>query len=469
MLRHTKSYLITVILFFFSSLIQLGGCSSPPPKGQPSRIPLADTSLNRLTTDHPEPNMSLTQDFIIPENAGPEDYVRMVLERNPALQAARYGVERAEARIPQVTALDDPMLEVAPLGDMAETAAGMVGVMTGVSQKLPFPGKLRHSGLAAEQETGVAKSELEMTRLNLINETRRAYWSYYYTTRAMELTAESRELLAEFQQIAESQYRVGLANQQDVLRASVELSSLDNELITWEQQQTTAAAMLNSLLARPVTAALPKPPGADSEQITLKLNWLLAQAEQANPELQRIRQQIAAEQEKLEVARLQRWPDLTVSYNYSFVEEEGMAPSPSGKDQWWIGFGVNVPVWSRKYDAAEREARAGIHQGSAELQDARNRLAFRVQDAYVRLDTQQRLVTLLHDVSIPQAQQTLEVSTSSYSSGKVDFLTLVSNWRQVLDFKLAYQQSLAELERSFAELQQTVGRDLTRHSDSITP
>jgi outer membrane protein, heavy metal efflux system len=66
-------------------------------------------------------------------------------------------------------------------------------------------------------------------------------------------------------------------------------------------------------------------------------------------------------------------------------------------------------------------------------------------------------------VSIPQAQQTLDVSSSSYRTGKVDFLTLVSNWRSVLDFKLAYQQSLAELERSFAELQQAVGRDIQRN------
>jgi outer membrane protein, heavy metal efflux system len=237
--------------------------------------------------------------------------------------------------------------------------------------------------------------------------------------------------------------------------------------VTLRQQQRTSTGMLNSLLARPVQAALPIPKKVAYEKISLGLEILLAQAEQANPELARIRQKIDADKERLELAHLQRWPDLTVSYSYNFVNNDGMSPEANGKDQWWVGFGVNVPVWFQKYDAAERESRAAIHQGSAELEDLRNRLAFQVQDAWTRVDTQQRLAGLLLDVSIPHAQHTLDVSFSSYSAGKVDFLTLASNWRTVLNFKLAYQQNLAELERSFAELQQAVGRDIQRNEESI--
>ena len=61
-----------------------------------------------------------------------------------------------------------------------------------------------------------------------------------------------------------------------------------------------------------------------------------------------------------------------------------------------------------------------------------------------------------------EARQTVEASLSGYRAGEVDFLTLVDNWRKLLDFQLMYQASLTELERSFAGLQEAVGHDLER-------
>jgi hypothetical protein len=42
----------------------------------------------------------------------------------------------------------------------------------------------------------------------------------------------------------------------------------------------------------------------------------------------------------------------------------------------------------------------------------------------------------------------------------VDFLTLVDNWRGLLELRLMYTLNLAELEASLAELEQAVGADL---------
>ena len=80
----------------------------------------------------------------------------------------------------------------------------------------------------------------------------------------------------------------------------------------------------------------------------------------------------------------------------------------------------------------------------------------------MKVETQQRQSVLLKDVIIPQARQTVEASLSGCRTGEVDFLTLVDNWRKLLDFQLMYQASLTELERSFAELQEAVGHDLER-------
>jgi outer membrane protein, heavy metal efflux system len=412
-----------------------------------------------------EPNPTGALNFS--EDTSAQAYVQIALQRSPAIRAAAAKVDRLSERIPQVTSLDDPMLSITPIGELAETAEGQVSMMSRVSQKLPFPGKLDTKGRIAQQAVEIAMQELNDTRLRVIADTRRAYWSYYFTTRGIEVLERDRDLIRQFRDAAEAKYKANTATQQDVLRASVELSNLDNELLTLNQRQTTAVAMLNRLLDQPINTPLPEPKTVELDNVSLRLDRLLADAAVESPRLKKIHERIQMYRERLNLARLERWPDLTVSLSYNPVDSTGTAPSATGKDQWWLGFGVNLPIWLEKRDAAEREALKGMFQGIAELTGESNDIAFRIQDSLVKVETQQRQVILFRDVIIPQARQTVEASDSGYRAGKTDFLTLVDNWRNLLDFQLLYHQSLAQLEKDFADLQRVVGRDLDRTAHVI--
>ncbi len=400
---------------------------------------------------------------------GVEQYVRVALDRNPSIRAAKRRVERLGARVPQVTSLDDPMFQVAPFGDMAETAAGQVGLMTGVSQKLPFPGKLDTRGRIAEQDVAMALADLRQTRLRIVADTRRAYWSYYFTTRALEKTRRSRKLLDQFRQIAEAEYKAGNRSQPDVLRASTELSGIDSELVTLEQRQATARSMLNQLMDRPVDAVLPNPTAVELEQVSAGLGELLSTAARHNPAITAVHERIEQYRQKQKLARLNRWPDLTVSANYNAVDDHGLAPSATGDDQWWFGFGVNLPIWTEKHEAAEREALQGMLEGVADLTAEQNRIAFEVQEAYLKVEAQQKLAELFRDTIVPQARQTVEASQSGYRAGSVDFLTLMDNWRRLLNFELMQHRALAEMEQAVADLERAVGAQVAREQPAATP
>jgi outer membrane protein TolC len=399
-------------------------------------------------------------ELAIPTDADAEEFVRLALERNPAILTAEQNVRRLANRIPQARSLDDPMFSITPIGEMAETAAGEVELMTSVSQKLPLPGKLDARGRIVAADVGEAFQELQRVRLDVTADTRRAWWSLYFTTQAIEVTRRNRDLLAQLTDVAEARYRAGSATQQDVLRASVEMNKLDDDLIELEQRRATASAMLNRLIDRPVDAPLPEPQAREPEPLSLELDAVLAMAGQSNPDIARVRERIEGFRQRLELARLNRWPDLTVSFSYNLVDSDGLAPSANGDDQWWVGAGVNLPIWTERLDAAESEAARGIFQSIAALGDVQNRVAFRVQDALVRAESQHRQVVLFRDVIIPQARQTVDASLSGYRAGKLEFLTLVDNWRRLFEFEVIYHQDLAALEQSLADLQQAVGRDL---------
>lgn len=467
-------------ILMLSGFLLMGGCASPFDEDlyrtwqdrDPDQWQLADngathsrtTLRSRLAATGGE--SALTDATTISRGGGVDGYVRAALDRNPSIRAAERRVQRLGARVPQVTSLDDPMFQIAPFGDMAETASGQVGLMTGVSQKLPFPGKLDTRGKIAEQDVAMALTDLRQTRLRVVADTRRAYWSYYFTTRALQSTRESRSLLSKLKQIAETQYKAGTRTQTDVLRASVELSNLDNELITLGQRQATARSMLNQLMDRPVDAALPEPQVVEPEHLDTGLDTLLTTAARHNPAIAKVHERIEQFRQRQKLARLNRWPDLTVSANYNAVDDEGLSMAATGDDQWWFGFGVNLPIWTEKYEAAEREALQGMLEGVADLTAEQNRIAFQVQDAYLKVEAQQKLVELFKDVIIPQAKQTVDASSSGYRAGSVDFLTLVDNWRKLLNFELMYHRALADMEQAVADLERAVGQDVSRAASS---
>lgn len=402
----------------------------------------------------------------IPPGSGAEDYVRLALQRNPEIRAAQRKAERLEQRIVQVTSLSDPTLMVSG-GEMAETAAGQVDFIAGISQKLPMPGKLATRGRIAAQDVAAATAELEQTKLRVAGDVRRAYWNYFFATRAIEVTQQSRGLLEQFMRIAESKLKAGVATQQDALRASVELGNLDKELIQYQQMRATATAMLNSLLDRPMVADLPSPPKMELSAVSLQLDALLSEAAQVNPQIQEVRAHFEAFRQRLELARLDYWPDLTIGFNYAAVGGDGLSRVANGDDQWSVGVGVNVPIWQQPRRAAEREAIQGIGESVGRLQQAHNSVAFRVRDSLTRVESQQKLVLLFRDQILLEASQTVDVSITGYRAGNLDFLTLIDNWRKLLQFELMQQQNLARLEQAFADLCQAVGRDIPRaHPDS---
>ncbi len=450
------------------ALILLGvGCASAHPLGDdpfaawPGEDQVLNAQRDRLKSQRVHASLQQQTPIelkTVPEDATANDYVYLALGRHPGLRAARQKVSRLAQRVPQAVALSDPMLMVSPVGQMPQTAAGEVAWMAGISQRLPYPGKQGIAGRIAGQAVAVAAAEYRRLHLGVIADTRRAYWGYYYATRAIDATRASRNLLEQFHKTAQAKFQAGQATQQDVLRASLELSNLGNELITLRQRKATAAAMLNRLVDRPVDASLPMPKSRDLQSVVLSLRPLLEVAEQSNPEVSIVREKIESFRHRVALAKLNRKPDLTLSAQYNGVDRQGLSGVANGDDQWWLGLGINLPIWTSRLDAAEREAQHGLLENISALHEAKNSIAFRVQDALVRVETQQRQVVLFRDVIVPQARQVVDASLSGYRAGKVDFLTLVDNWRKWLDFKLMYHRNLAQLEQDLASLEQVVGQ-----------
>ena len=402
------------------------------------------------------------------EHVGPDELVGIALKRHPSIKAASTKVQRISETVEQASSLPDPMYSVSA-GDMAQTAAGQVEFMTGVSQKVPYPGKLAGEGRIAEQQIQVARAELDSVKWRVATSVRRAYWSRYFADHAIDVTGQSRKLLEQFQQIAETKLRAGRAKQQDVLRISVELSSLDQDILNFQRERVIASAQLNTLLDRPVDQPLPDPKDVDFVKTTMELDTLVAQATKSHPSIDAAKAMSAIARERMKLARLSGRPDVSLGVSYAAVDEEGLSPLANGNDQWWVNVGVSMPIWRGRVDAAKREALHGIGESMQRLRAARNQVVFDVQDAVTRVQTQQQLIALFKEQIIPETKQTVDVSMAGYVSGNVDFLTLIDNWRKLLSVQLMLERNVTLLHQSLADLRAAIGKDLVNDNQRSAP
>ena len=421
-----------------------------------------DAAVVELGQRHAAGERLEREELAVPDDATLADYIAFALQRNPSIHRAVRNVQSAGFRVPQVTSLNDPMLTVIPpTGNMVETAAGMMDAGIGISQTIPFPGRLTRRGKVAEQEVRMALANLTDVRIRVASDTARAYYEYYLADVEIDNARAGEQLLEDIRAVAAARYRAGSATQQDVLRAEVELYSLINDLITLEQRRATAQARMNALMDRPVDAPLPPAQTFDIESVTWRLPQAMDQAVASNPQLARLREQITRDLERIRLARLDYYPDLRASFSYSFIGS-GISPVATGDDNWNLPLGLNLPIWWSRLRAGGLEANASTLASIEQLEEARNTILVGLQVTLINVDTQYRQAVLFRDLLIPRARQTVDVSAVAYRSGDMEFTALIENWRNWLAFSLSYHRALAGLEQRFADLQQLIGARVPR-------
>ena len=401
------------------------------------------------------------------ELAGPldvDEYVRYALSQNPQIQAKRKRVEAAAQKVPQAASLKDPVLgyTVSPFYPyVTQTAGGRMQFDVTVSQEVPWFGKLDAQASAAEAEVDQARAELVAGELEVVEQVKRAYYELYYVQRAIDITESSRGLAVQFREIAKVKYETLQVPQQDLLRAELEVSNVDTELVRLRQERQSAQARLARLLHVSPETAVEAVKELPPEQIPRDLDRLYSQAVALRPELHAQLAAVRRDRYATDLARLQFYPDMTFAFGYgAMTTNKALAPTSDGIDNVDLGLMVNVPVYRNRLRAGVHEAEANVVASAREYDNLRDRTQEEIKDLFAQATSQQELLRLFSDEIIPKADQTLEVSIPAYESGEIDFLQLTDNWQQLLRFQILQQRLEAQLRQTLATMERTVGGTL---------
>lgn len=432
--------------------------SAAHPRSAASQIELVryDQPANRSASDEPEP---------LPETAGDtslENLVREALEQNPRLSRLDQEYQAAAARVGFANKLPDPKLGANFFGNPIETAAGSQRANMNLSQAIPWPHRLNAVQQQACLEALAVKAELDAQRLRVIAGVRVGLFRLYVVEKQIRTTEANQKFLNALIEAANARIATGKATQGDVLLGTLELSHLEERLLNYRRRRRAVEAEINRLLGRSADTPLQPPERLAVGEPDLDAAEIHQVALSHQPEIEAARLRAEARRWGIEVARLSRRPELMLSANYFFTDDNRPASSivNVGEDPWSLGVQVSLPIWQRKYDAMREEAE-WQHQASHQtVQELHDRYDAMILDLLTEARRAADTARLYQSTILPQARQTLSADQGAYSNGTVEFDRVIRDYRNLLTLELGYQKAVGDLAIANARIQQAAGRDL---------
>jgi cobalt-zinc-cadmium efflux system outer membrane protein len=384
---------------------------------------------------------------------------------NPDILAARRAWQAA-AQVPtQVTTMPDPTVSVQhlsvgsprPFAGYSNSDFAYLGL--GISQDLPYPGKLRLKGESAREEVAIARDKLDAATRSVVAQVKEAYFQIAAVQETLAVLDRDSRLLEQIESLADARYRVGQGIQQDVLKAQLERTKLLREVATQRQLLGSARAQLTKLLNRPGDSLDMSSLDISADRLVetplrYSAEELLAKARTQNPAIAGQQEMVKRQSLGVEMARKDRYPDFNVQYQWQHTAGEF-------RDYYMVSFSARLPIYrSRKLNPELAQATEELGRSEREYESQIQTAYFDVRDQYLAAQTSSQLLTIYREGLIPQALATYQAGLVAYQGGRQDFESLLASFMEVLTFDREYWKTLAEHETALSRIEQVTGLSL---------
>ena len=382
------------------------------------------------------------------EPAGPltmEGAIRLALEVNPTIAAARREIEATEAQIVQGSLRPNPGFSY------STENASRISRSSSAQVELPIErGNKRAARVeAAQRGRDVAVSDLSGRQLKVRAAVMAAFFDVLAAQELMTLAQDSVSLARRATDIAAKRVVAGKVSPVEETKARVAEAGARVVLTQAQSELRNARRRLASLWgnssprfseAQGNVDLLPAMPTREAIEQRLGTSPLI---QRAQLELERRKSLVNVEQSKT-------IQDFTLSVGVKRREE-------SLNEQMMLGFSVPIPLYNRNQgnllEALRREDKA-----RDELVATRIAL---ISDAYQvmeRLSARRQEAELLRTEVLPGAKTAYEAATIGFENGKFSFLEVLDAQRTFFSAKSQYLNALAEVHRAMTDLEGILGQ-----------
>jgi len=390
------------------------------------------------------------------------DYMRLALDRNPGLGRAFARYRSVLQRLPQVSALPDPMLAFTNYLRTPETRVGSQTNAITLSQQFPWFGTLGMREQVAAKEAARYRQQYEAAKDQVVRQVKTAYYSLAFIDLALDINDEERLLLDHYEKLAESRYRQGAGLQQAVVKLQAEITRVQSRLEDLKSRRVDAEASLNTLMNRPAETPVSRIKLPPVPAVDIDYRQLYQVGRRSRPEVLASLLEIERDEKRIDLARKDYWPSFSLGGTFVNVVGRSVAPGAmpidsNGMNAVSFNLGISLPVHRSKVDAEVAEATEAKLASTHGYQDTVNTVESSIREVGFHIGTLREQMKLFNTTLIPQAQQSLQSAEAAYSTGSLGVLDLLDSERVLLDVRLGLAQLVTDYMKALADMERAIG------------
>lgn len=392
-----------------------------------------------------------------------EELLSYALKHNPGLMANAKKVQSKIASANLKSSLPDPIIRYGYFVNEVETRTGPQQHRLGISQSIPFPGKLGLEKTIGLKAAAADSAHWEQSRLDLIKQVTQVWYEYAYLIKASDLMENTLELLNYLEGVVRTKYITGLTPQSSLLKVQIEVETLKDRLQDISDMETSLKTKLNALLNRQQFEPLPRPESIGIYSDDLNDSLWHKQLVESSSVLSELRIRMESTDSVIKLAKKENLPSFTLGIDYIFTGDAiNPSLSESGKDPFIATISMNIPLWRGKNKSRVEAARAHKQAAASNYQSMKNTLTARLQTVLYAFRESKRKIYLYSNSLIPRMHQAYEVTRTAFEAGEVDFPELIDSQRTLLEMQLMLEREKANFNQHFAELELLTGRGLPK-------
>jgi outer membrane protein TolC len=363
--------------------------------------------------------------------------IAAAIASDPWLNGSRHREDALSSESVSTASLPDPKISLTagnfPVDTLDINQEAMTQLAVAVSQTFPRGSSLT---LSSRQKRELAAEEplLRLDREAKVAATVAQLWlEEFKAQESIRLIERDRSLFEQLVDAARASYSsaLGRARQQDLIRAQLELTRIDDRLTVLQQQQETTQRRLSEWIG--VRGHLPLAPLLPNDALLLPVSAVSLPVSSArsryelislHPLLQAFDQRINAMQTGVELVRQKYQPEWGLTAQYGYRDDDSLGRDRA--DLFSIGVSVDMPLFTA--NRQDKDVSAAVSRTEAIKTDKQllsRQLMASLDMAIVQLQRFNQRLALYENQLLPQMALQAEAALTAYDSDDGDFAEAV--------------------------------------------
>jgi outer membrane protein TolC len=390
-----------------------------------------------------------------------ETLIHEAIIKSPKIKEYESKLSTRISRIQIGTNLPDPTLTLGlmnlPTNAFSFEQEPMTSKIVGLSQGIPFPGKLSSKEAVKANDTSIVRQEIEDLKNKIRSEVSIRYFELQLVREEIELAEESIKLLSQISDVTKSNYEVSKSSLHNIIQVEVQITRVMDRIEELTGKADGLVAELNAMLLREQSSLIITNKNNAISGQKIELKSLITVSKQDRPFLKGITSAIDKARLMEEAAKYEFYPNFKFGIQYS-QRDQISASGMNLNDFLSVVVGISLPInYGGKKTSKVNEAKYLQSQYLEKYNSSLQSLEMKFGKIIAKLEQLKVREKLVNTSLLPQSEQLLKAALADYQVAKVDFVNVIKAENDILKVKTDLAKIRAEHYKIMAELEFLTG------------